>query len=241
MSQRWEIDLEMYNRLIAGMWQELDYTVWMFSQVIKNTRGTSLIWAVIPVFFGAILFPQASNSTREDLPTNKVELIRSPNGRWVLLASPGESKTLTLLDMEHKRRIPIKEYDESLQVGWSPDSTAFFVNDAYASNLEDAYVYFLAFGKPILLNDFVLEHDSEAKSLAKKANHVYFRVANWTNPGVLLLEFCGHGEEAPGTQFDFIYDLHLQDFHDYYSRRVTVKRVSRKLGPLDSSESDCTL
>jgi WD40 repeat protein len=213
--------------------------MWMVSHLKKNKRGMSLVWATVPVFFGAALLAQTSNNTRRDLPTNKVESIPSPNGRWVLIASPSESRTVTLLDKERQKRTLIKEYDGSLQIGWSPDSSAFFLNDAYASNLEDAYVYLIAFGKPVRLSDFVFGHDSEAKSAAKKADHTYFRVGNWTNGGSLLLEFCGHGGEAPGIQFDFIYRV---DLHDLEARNVgvTVKRVSRKLGPLDLSASDCT-
>ena len=196
-------------------------------------------WACIPVFLGATLLAQSSNGTRKDLPTDKVESIPSPNGRWVLVATPSETRTVTLVDKESQKRALIKEYDRSLQIGWSPDSSAFFLNDAYASNLEDAYVYFIAFGKPVLLNDYVLGHDSEAKSVAKKVDHAYFQVGNWTNAGTLLLEYCGHGGEAPGIQFDFIYKIDFRDF-DSYAWRVEVKRVSRRLGPLSLPAPDCT-
>jgi hypothetical protein len=177
---------------------------------------------------------QGSRSARVALPTDKTESIPSPDGNWVLIASPLAERTILLENRTEKHRTLVKAYNRSLQVGWSPDSKAFFVNDAYGSNLEDAFVYWVDSKEPLLLNDLVLNHDREASAIS--ADHAYFRVRRWINAKNLQLEYCGHNGEAPGQQFDFIYNVALEGSH---GNNATTRRVSHKIGPLDWSVREC--
>jgi hypothetical protein len=177
---------------------------------------------------------QSSRTAAVSLPTDSTVSIPSPDRRWVLIASPFPERTIVLMDRIEKRRTLIKKYDRSLQVGWSPDSKAFFFNDAYGSNLEDAFVYWVESKEPLLLNDLVLSHDNEASAVP--ADHAYFQVRRWQSATNLLVEYCGHGGEGQGQQFDFLYDVALKGLH---GSSVTARRIARKIGPSDLSVADC--
>lgn len=88
--------------------------------------------------------PQGNRKTAMvSLPTDRTETIPSPDGAWALVAGPITERTIMLENRSEHTQTLVKEYSRSLQVGWSPDSRAFFVNDAYGSNLEDAFIYWI--------------------------------------------------------------------------------------------------
>jgi hypothetical protein len=134
---------------------------------------------------------------------------------------------------DHKQTL-VKEYERSVQVGWSPDSRAFFVNDAYVSNLEDAFVYWIDSKKPLLLNDAIRGRDKEADMFP--ADHAYFQVGRWLSAHEVLVEYCGHGGENPAQQFDFVYAV---SFAGPDESKVRIHRVSRTVRPLNLSAPDC--
>ena len=89
---------------------------------------------------GAISQHKGERVSAVSLPSNRTEAIPSPDGAWALVAGPSSQRTIILENRsEHKRKL-VKKYERSAQVGWSPDSRAFFLNDAYGSNLEDAFI-----------------------------------------------------------------------------------------------------
>jgi hypothetical protein len=127
------------------------------------------------------------------LPRSRTVRVPSPDGRWMLVASPfspDHGNTLTLEDRRTGAKTVVKRYDRSIGVGWSPDSRAFFLNDAYGSNVEDAYVYWPGAAEPWQLDDILLKNDAKARAIA--ADHTYFQVRRWLNAKTVLVEYCGH-------------------------------------------------
>lgn len=178
---------------------------------------------------------QNSRNVSPNLPTDETVSIPSPDGHWALIASPIAKRTIVLENRLTDSRSLIKAYDRSLKVGWSPDSRAFYLNDAYGSNLEDAFVYWVDSKDALLLNDVILSQDKEAKAVL--ADHSYFHVLRWQSADLLLVEYCGHGGDyEDGKQFDLLYDVELRGLH---GSGAIARRVSRKIGPLSLSVAEC--
>jgi hypothetical protein len=111
------------------------------------------------------------------------------------------------------------------------------MNDAYGSNGEDAFVYWINTKEPLLLDDVILGQDKEAKTLAETADHAYFQVGRWVSANKLLVEYCGHNGTPPGQQFDIVFEVTIDGSH---RTRTTSRRVSGKIGTLTDSTSECT-
>jgi hypothetical protein len=159
--------------------------------------------------------PASIRSREIELPQDRLVKIPSPDGRWQLIASPCSAKhcdarTLALEDRRTGRQVFIKnQYNRDLGVGWSPDSKAFFLNDAFASNVEDAYIYRPGQATPVELDDILLASDRRARSI--DADHTYFQVRRWLTPHSVLAEYCGHTSNYPSVQFDFLFRVELGD------------------------------
>jgi len=119
----------------------------------------------------------------------------------------GYERALDLKDAVSGREKRIKTYYRSLRVGWSPDSRAFYMNDAFASDREDAYLYWVDKTKAQDLGDLILRRDQEARQLG--ADHQYFHVYRWADAGAVEVEYCGHTSNAPVRRFDFLYRVGL--------------------------------
>ncbi len=110
-----------------------------------------------------------------------------------------------------------KHYDRQIDVAWNPNSASFFLNDAYGSNGEDAYIYPIE-GVPLDMDDLILKHDPDARRVP--ADHAYFRVRRWLSARRMLVEYCGHNSASPAEQFDFMYRIDLNGLSGASVRRV---------------------
>jgi len=173
-----------------------------------------------------------------ELPSDTTVRVPSPDGRWVLVASPlglSNEKTLVLEDRETHKKSVIKRYDRTIRIGWSPDGNAFFLNDELGSNIEEAYIYWPKESKPLELDSPILLKDSEAKRVP--ADHTYFRVLRWVTSKTMLVEYCGHNSGSSAQQFDFIYRISLMGLD---SSSLRIDRVSREVNPSRLSAAECT-
>lgn len=172
-----------------------------------------------------------------NLPQRRTVRIPSPNGRWLLIASPfsiSGGETLTLENKRTRQRTVIKHYDRDIDVGWSPDSTAFFLNDAEGSNVEDAYIYRPNSNTPLLLDDILLKNDVWASEIV--ADHTYFQVRRWLDPRTVVVEFCEHNSDATGYGgFDLMYRVQF----DEHGQNVIVRPLSPHTGPFHYSGKEC--
>jgi len=171
------------------------------------------------------------------LPARKSVRIPSPDGRWVLIGSPfslSGQQTLTLVDRTTGRQTVVKHYDRSIDVAWNPDSASFFLNDAYGSNVEDAYLYPTQ-GEPLELDDLILNQDPDARRVP--ADHMYFHVGRWLSAKTMLVEYCGHNSASPAEQFDFLYRIDLNGLDPH---GASVRRIFHRVRPLRLS-GECRL
>ena len=197
----------------------------------------ALVFGSACAIVSAAPVPTSLRNTGVELPGGKTVHIPSPNGRWTLIASPdseNQERTVALEDKITGATTLVKRYDRSLSVGWNPDSRAFFLNDAYGSDGEDAYIYWPGKTEPLQLNAPILRADAQAAGIP--ADHAYFKVRRWLGAKSVLVEYCGHGSEAPARQFDFLYHV---DLNTPEEAAIAVRRISERVGPLSFSVNEC--
>jgi len=204
---------------------------------MKDASAFTLALYVVLVGFPLGASPKPNRKpTVVTLPPERTETVESPDGAWALIAAPISERTIILENRSDHKQTLIKEYSRSAQMGWSPDSRAFFVNDAFVSNLEDAFIYWIGTGEPLSLNKAIRASDKEADAFP--ADHAYFQVGRWLNAHKVLVEYCGHGGENPARQFDFIYAVSLEGPQ---ASSLRIRRVSRAVRPLNLAMPDCSL
>jgi hypothetical protein len=165
----------------------------------------------------------------------------SPNGRYVLVGTtvrtdlptakcPGcyslEAK-LWLEDGSSHARTLLLNPGSSASAGWSPDGSAFFVNDREASDQEFAYFYETASLKKMNLDDKILAADPGAKRFLE--GHFYFEVKRWLGSGAAEVWLDGHTDAAPVQCF----------LRRYRVRRSgAVQKLSEDMRPVDKDLCD---
>ena len=191
------------------------------------------------VFAGGTDNP-VTKPAKVELPQNKTVSISSPDGRWNLVATPFNvadptaDRKLFLANRRTGERNLVKSYGRDLSVGWGPDSRAFFLNDAFASNVEDAYIYQIGGEQPFKLNDRVLGSDPEARALG--ADHTYFHAWRWLNTHSVEVEYCGHRSSYPARQFHFLYRV---DWRGDDAADAEVHRLSKSVQPASLTAPEC--
>jgi len=81
-------------------------------------------------------------STGLRVPYGEANPLLSPDGAYALFGSEAALYQLWIEDRyTHKRRMVLRATLQTLTLAWSPDSTAFIVNDRTTSDAEVAWVY----------------------------------------------------------------------------------------------------
>ncbi len=210
------------------------------ASVVRSARVITffpLLLIAISVSRGATAARQFHRAGWINLPGRRTIRIPSPNGRWILIASPvslEHDSTLVIEERTSGRRMLVRRYDRSMGVGWSPDSTALFLDDAFGSDEESAYIYWPAARKLLLLDKLILDQDPEAKNV--DADHTYFQVRRWISSTSIIVEYCGHGSGSPARQFDFLY---RGEIHGPNDPGVALRRISSRVVPVSFGVSEC--
>lgn len=158
-----------------------------------------------------------------DLPFGEVSKLASPDGQYILYGEPYRDRVNTgpQLWIENTRtseRKLLLQLDGTARAAWSPDGTAFYVNDRLASDSTLSYLYETSTLKRIEIRDMIVGADPEAARVAK--GHAYFDVDRWQSSQDALVHLHGHTDEAPVLCFNFRYQV---------SRARRVKRLSRRI------------
>jgi hypothetical protein len=118
-------------------------------------------------------------------------------------------------------------YDRTVDILWSPDSSAFAFNDWIGSNVASAYLYRVHdLSHPIDLGDTVYgavkgKRDQLAIS---KSDHIYSFANRWISPTVLEIKETGH---ASGIAFTFYFRLNLRSKSCKLIRRLPEEDTNR--------------
>jgi len=95
-----------------------------------------------------------------------------------------------------------------IQVGWSPDSGSFFLNDEQASDRTAAYVFTPATGQAMNLVDLLSRSDPQLVRWLR-AGHSYVYAQRWLNPKELLVNVAGHFDEPAVKEFEIQYRVNV--------------------------------
>jgi len=118
-------------------------------------------------------------------------------------------------------------YSRSVDILWSPDSSAFVLNDWAGSNVASVYLYrVLDLTHPMDLGDKLwsaLRNKRDKDSIAK-SDHVYMFASKWISATVLEIKEAGHGA---GVAFTFYYLWDLRKNSCKLTKRLSEEDVSR--------------
>ena len=196
------------------------------------------------------LFPAGSGSgqaVKGEFPWCRAIHMESPDGRWTLGSKctincpPGENKDwdkaavpacssdpnnqLFLEDASTHRKRPIAFDGYSGNAVWSPDSASFFINNHIASDETDSALYVADPLKRIDVGEAIQRSDPTAVRFFK--GHRYVIAQHWHDNRVVQIRFCGHSDDAPVVQFDYLYRVGLDGSAHRISRRLTRPSLSR--------------
>jgi hypothetical protein len=153
-------------------------------------------------------------SQRVTFPGTKTEA-KSPDGRYMIRNTDDQTRQpvhmLSLVETKTHHTIMTYSYDRNVDVLWSPDSSAFVINDHEGSDSTRPLLYSLPWGdkKTDLLEeltDFLRKQHNE--KLVLKNDHVYLSVRRWEGPRQLLCLLEAYGEASPrDLKAYYIYSL----------------------------------
>ena len=161
------------------------------------------------------------------------ERMVSPNGAYVLFATAPQ---LWLEDTHtHQRRKVLDVTLQTLTLAWAPDSSAFAVNDRFASDIEMAYLYDVKTLERLDLRPRILAAYPDASRFVPgqdTAPHSYCHVVRWLDAQHVDVRLHGHTDGVrvgasirPGDCFELRFRV---------SRDGAVKDLCRRVLPVTS-------
>jgi len=166
-------------------------------------------------------------------PFGPANPIISPNGGFALFGDDKDAELWLEDTRSHQRKSIVKITVQTLSLAWSPDSTAFVVNDRAVSDLETAYIYNVKTLDRLDLRRAILAADAEAGTFVPRGNagpHSYFHVLRWLDATHVEVQLHGHTDGRrdgsavrPGDCFDVRYRV---------DRAGVVQKLSRALSPI---------
>src|SRR5271170_1311387 len=141
-----------------------------------------------------------------DLPWGPVKRLASPEGSHILYSVKSTSAPqLWIEDTHAHRRTKLLDIPSTLTAAWSPDGTAFYLNDHAGSDKELSYIYDAATLQRIDIAARIQAEDPESRPFAN--GHAYFEIERWQGNQEIAVRFFGHTDEPPVTCFDFRYGV----------------------------------
>lgn len=166
-----------------------------------------------------------------DLPWGPVKRLPSPDGSKVLYGAPyraarNQGPQLWIEDTHTHHRTMLFQIGGTLSADWSPDGTAFYVNDHLGSDEENAYIYNAATLQRMDIGAQIQAADPASRPFAN--GHAYYEVTRWEGSSALAVSFFGHTDEPPVRSFAFRYRI---------SRAGVVKKLSQCVAPVSANPS----
>jgi dipeptidyl aminopeptidase/acylaminoacyl peptidase len=160
------------------------------------------------------------------LPYGPVKKLASPDGSRILYGvettgSIRQTPELWIEDTRNGHQTRLLSISGTLEAEWSPNSSAFAVNDHRASDSADAYIYDAATLKRTDVADLIRTADHGTERFTNA--HAYFVVDRWEGTEQVLVRFHGHTDDAPVVCFDLRYRV---------SRAGAVQKLSEHVSPI---------
>jgi hypothetical protein len=166
-----------------------------------------------------------ANPQKVSFPGPKSES-KSPDGHYGVRNFDYENRepahTLTLIDTKTGSEFKIYSYGRHVDVLWSPNSSAFVVNDYEGSDASHPVLFVAPWkDQPIDLREKLIEFlrvHGETKS-ATYNHHTYFSATRWLSNNEILCRIDGYGQVNPsGFTSDYVYKF--DEGFRAYSKKV---------------------
>jgi len=176
---------------------------------MNATRASASMALLLLLMAVSAASPRRATVSVPSSDHTRTQRLPSPDGRFVLVGTTVRTDlptqkcpTCYSLDTKlwiednasHARRLLLAP-GSSAEAGWSPDGSAFFVNDREASDEEFAYLYGTGDLKKVDLEKVIMDADPGAKRFFN--GHFYFDVDNWLNKDTVQVSLRGHTDKAP--------------------------------------------
>jgi len=191
------------------------------------------MWVLLCVasYGGKAIFAWQPSDTLE-LPFGKNDRLPSPDGRYALFGRAlNETKSgapeLWIEEPSLSKRVRLLELGGTARAAWSPDRTAFYVNDRWPSDAERSYLYDAASLDRTDLGKVILASDERAARLA--TGHTYIGVEQWKDSHTVLVRLHGHTDKPPVVCFDLRYEV---------DRNGSVKKLAEHIAPVTDKGCD---
>jgi hypothetical protein len=156
----------------------------------------------------AVLTTIGANAQELCLPLGSVKRLASPDGSEILYGvayqkGRNDGPRLWIENRRTHRRVKLFEIGSTLCAAWSPDGSAFYVNDHWASDRERAYIYDAATLKRTDMAALIQAADPRSRRFT--AGHAYYEIERWVGSQHVAARFSGHTDVPPVTMFEFRY------------------------------------
>ena len=192
---------------------------------------------VLPLCFGVIAVGgvyvtasvQDSSPAELTLPHGRVQSLPSPDGAHTLYTvefqnGNNNGPQLWIRNNSTSKSKLLLTLGGTMQAFWSPDGKAFSINDHWASDRENAYIYDTETLKRQNVEEDILAADPKSRDF--KNAHAYFQIERWDGPANVFVRFQGHTDEAPVQCFEFQYRV---------SRSGVVEKLSESVDTTDQN------
>jgi hypothetical protein len=166
------------------------------------------------------------------LPYGPITRLASPDGSHILYGVPYQSGVddgpqLWIEDTRTQQREMLLSIAGTLSAVWSPDGSAFSVEDHGASDSARAYLYDARTLQRLDLASRILAVDPGAERFTDA--HKYWGLERWESAQQVIVRFHGHTDQPPVVCFNFRYRV---------SRAGSVEKLSQRVFPVNG-ETGC--
>lgn len=133
-------------------------------------------------------------------PEEKLAAI-SPDGRFSIINKDNDNDqnhVIYIRDNISRSIKPVIYYNRHIDIGWSPNSKRFFVNNYKESNISDCEIITTNAGKKISIAHAITKQDG-AILLGNDDSHFYVTCLSWLNPQSVSVSVVGYNGPRSGS------------------------------------------
>lgn len=155
---------------------------------------------------GCALLSSMAMADQTPLAPQPGEPAISPSGEWALASLSFVNRRmahmLVLVNLQTSEIRHVKDYGRGVDVAWSPDNAHFLVNDHFASDESDCYIYDRNTLQATRLLTLLVAALPETKKFLQYDPH-YLMCESWISNRALVVHFFGWGGDTPNG-FDYL-------------------------------------
>lgn len=171
---------------------------------MKKSVKRNKKWLIVVVLlnYSFLLFSAIASMNLTRFPGERSEIL-SPNRRFILYNIDTENTwpnhALFLKDIKEEKEKKLYAYQRYVEVLWSPQSTALFINDHGGSDYSNSIIFIFEGkkkNKTFDLREELRQNLGNHKSIFGN-HHVYIESVEWLNEDKVKVKISGYGDVDP--------------------------------------------